>query len=331
MGEIFIDEKVKQELNQIRSSQDFSDMQLEKFDKQLSEKIDERTNLEQEQLAIELDEGVAAESNRQEIVGEIDRIGDEIDELSEHEAEILTELRSVEGLSADQLSLSSSDFKRRKWQELREQTRLVGDYMIKYEWNDPQILSYKLDLNSRLLQIETENRTLVAQQYEAFDENIQAKLTDLFNTRTNLEYLTAAKPYLETAIDQLTNRMNLIPEYQARLNQLNREITELTDLTDRFKRQQASSTISQALIRDLSTSSYRVVEPARLPLGPFYPDRRRFLMIAIALGLAIGVGVVLLVELLDTSLKKPDEAEEVLGIPVLGVVPKIEYLKKVPR
>jgi succinoglycan biosynthesis transport protein ExoP len=331
LGEIFIDEKVKQELLQIRTSQDFSDIQLEKFERQLSEKTQARTDLEKEMLAIKLDESITSESNRQEITAEIDRTTNEISELLKQETTLLGELNAVDGLSSSELGLQSSDLKRNKWQELRNELSRIGDNMIKYSWSDPQILNFKLKLNNLLSDIEEENSRLVREQYGSFDDITQSKLIDLFNTRTNLEYLTAKGPYLESAIDKLTNTMNLIPEYQARLNQINREINELTDLTDRFKRQQASSTISQDLVRDVSSSKYRIVEPARLPLGPIYPDRKRFLMIAIVLGLAIGGGVVLLVELLDTSFKKPEDAENELGIPVVGIVPKIEYLKKVPH
>ena len=45
----------------------------------------------------------------------------------------------------------------------------------------------------------------------------------------------------------------------------------------------------------------------------------------------IGGAVAFLVELLDSSFRKPEEVEEVLGLPVLGIAPRIDFLKKVAR
>jgi capsular polysaccharide biosynthesis protein len=50
-------------------------------------------------------------------------------------------------------------------------------------------------------------------------------------------------------------------------------------------------------------------------------------LMGLALGLVIGGGAVLLVELLDTSFKRVEDVEEVLGVKVLATVPKIENLK----
>ena len=123
--------------------------------------------------------------------------------------------------------------------------------------------------------------------------------------------------------------MNLVPELQAQLNRLNEEIVTATDMRDRFKQQQASSSISQALLQDASVSKYRVVEPAKLPLEPFKPDRRKIALMGVFLGLIVGVGAAVIAELLDNSLKKIEEVEEYIGLPVLGITPKADFLKKI--
>ena len=68
LGEIFIAEKLKQELGSVRLSQDFSYEQLSKYERDLQDKIDQRTRLEKEILAIQLNESVASEENRKMII-----------------------------------------------------------------------------------------------------------------------------------------------------------------------------------------------------------------------------------------------------------------------
>ncbi|HUV30020.1 MAG TPA: Wzz/FepE/Etk N-terminal domain-containing protein [Acidobacteriota bacterium] len=331
LGEIFIAGKVKQELAQIRSSQDFSDIQLEKYERQLTDKLADKTALEKEFLAVQLGESIASEANRADISHEIDRTTTEINDLREEERTILNQLMTVEGLSVDRLTLNDSDEKAQKRRELRQEMQEIGELIVKYTWDSPQMLNYHGRVNNILTAIETENQRLVQRQYADADQQTQRLLVELFNIRTSLDYLSTNRPFVQAAMDELTARINLVPEYEARLAQLDREISATTDLRDRFQRQQESSTISQALIQDASLSSNRVVEPAKLSLSPTKPNRGKIVILGVILGLMIGGAVAFLVELLDSSFKKPDEVEEVMGLPVLGIAPRIDFLKKVAR
>jgi succinoglycan biosynthesis transport protein ExoP len=328
LSEIFIEEKQREQLSQIRSSQDFSDVHLEKYERNLARIIRQRTNLEKNMLTAKLDESITSESNRLDISSEIDRTTREIEDLRADETGTLSLLAPISGIYTDRLTLQESNDKKRYMRELENQLSLIGDLMIRYTWNDPQILNFKVKINNLITSVENENGNLVDQQYNTYDQPTRRLLTRLFNTRSNLDYLYSKKPYLQGAMDELSAKINAIPESQARVAQLDREIAAATDLRDRFKRQQESSTISQALVEDMSSAKYRVVEPAKLPLSPVWPDRQRILLMGIILGLFIGGAAAMLIELLDNSFRKVEDVEETLGMTVLGIAPKIEFVKK---
>ena len=328
LGEIYITEKLKQELTSIRSSQDFSDFQLQKYEAQLQAKIDERTAVERRLLQIQLDESVTSESNRSQIVSEIDRSNQDVRDLRSEEKIVLATLAPIDGISANNLTLRESDEHKELKTELRGYVRNLGDQIGKYLWSDPQILNSKVRQNTALTALELANKTQVNQQYAQFNESVRNNLVRLFNIRSNLDHLYSKASYLTSALDELEAKMNRIPELQAQLNRLTEEIATATDLRDRFERQQESSTISQALLEDASSSKYKVVEPAKRPLEPFKPDRKQILLMGIALGLMIGCGAAVVTELLDNSLKKVEEVEEFIGLPVLGIAPKADFMKK---
>jgi succinoglycan biosynthesis transport protein ExoP len=150
-------------------------------------------------------------------------------------------------------------------------------------------------------------------------------LTDLFNLRSNLDMLYSKQNNLELALADLRNKIDLVPEYQARLDQLNREVTAATEIRDRLKQQQESAQISQAILQE---SEFKVVQPARLPLEPVSPDKKKLLIMGIVLGLVLGGGLAFLMELLDNSFRNVDDVEEQLNLPVLGVIPEIKVVKK---
>ncbi|MEW5795026.1 MAG: Wzz/FepE/Etk N-terminal domain-containing protein [Candidatus Zixiibacteriota bacterium] len=325
LGDIFIAEKMRQDLMDIRSSQDFSDVQLEKYERQVSDKVAEITRVEQRLARLRSADATTSESNRSEIEDEINQTESEIDDLRAQERTVLGRLRGIDGVNVNQLSLTETDAAREARDELGSRLKEIGDLLSRYTWNNPQVINFKLRQNHLLETIERENRAQVNAQYAQHQQSVRDDLVALFNARSTLDYLYSKKPYLESTLSDLAPSTDLIPEYEAQLAQLQRELQVATDIRDRFRRQQESSTISQALLEDRSSSKYRKVEPAKLPMKPMSPNRTKIMAMGILLGLVIGGGAVLVAELMDSSFKKVQDVEEVLGLRVIGISPKIDF------
>jgi capsular polysaccharide biosynthesis protein len=54
------------------------------------------------------------------------------------------------------------------------------------------------------------------------------------------------------------------------------------------------------------------------------------LLKGLLMGLGFGAGIVLLLEYGEASFRKPEELEQVLGLPVLAVIPPFLATKKAP-
>ena len=64
-----------------------------------------------------------------------------------------------------------------------------------------------------------------------------------------------------------------------------------------------------------------VWETASVPQSPVSPNPLRNGLLAMAVGLIIGLSLALLLEYLDDSWRSPEDVERVSGVPTLGVVP----------
>ncbi|MSP59298.1 MAG: polysaccharide biosynthesis tyrosine autokinase [Myxococcales bacterium] len=73
----------------------------------------------------------------------------------------------------------------------------------------------------------------------------------------------------------------------------------------------------------LRTNNIRLLDAALVPRVPSRPNRGQNILLAIVLGLVLGMGLVIALELLDNTVKSQDDIENGLGLPLLGILPSI--------
>lgn len=83
--------------------------------------------------------------------------------------------------------------------------------------------------------------------------------------------------------------------------------------------------IFQSEVKDImKMDNVQIIDEAPLPRTPVEPNRVKNVIIGALAGLVIGIGLAFLLEYLDRSVKTEEQVQELLGVPVLGVVPVID-------
>jgi polysaccharide biosynthesis transport protein len=77
-----------------------------------------------------------------------------------------------------------------------------------------------------------------------------------------------------------------------------------------------------------SSAGIKIVDVARMPEQPIPKNQSRYYVIGIIFGLLLGVGLALLLEFNDTSIKSNEDVERYLGVSILGTIPHIAHNKK---
>ena len=85
----------------------------------------------------------------------------------------------------------------------------------------------------------------------------------------------------------------------------------------------AASIIAANVERRQIGEQFKVIDPARLPEKPYSPDRRTFNSLGSLAGLAVGLGLVVMLEFMNTSFRTEDDVVSVLALPVLAAIPAI--------
>lgn len=84
---------------------------------------------------------------------------------------------------------------------------------------------------------------------------------------------------------------------------------------------------AEKIIKVTRVSDVTTLEEARPALTPSSPNIRRNTLLAFLAGGAVMVILVLLLELLDDRVKRPEDVEEVMQVALLGIVPDLNKLK----
>src|SRR6266566_1839718 len=123
---------------------------------------------------------------------------------------------------------------------------------------------------------------------------------------------------LSQALDQQKAAANQMAEKLVEYNILKREAEAIKALYEGLMTKLKETAISLGL----RSSNIRIVDPAMIPSTPSRPAKARNITLAFLVGLVGGIGLALMREYLDNTVKSPDDVETLARLPSLAVVPQ---------
>jgi polysaccharide chain length determinant protein (PEP-CTERM system associated) len=136
-----------------------------------------------------------------------------------------------------------------------------------------------------------------------------------------IEYKQNEEKRLRSTSAGYQQRVEMAPTRESELVELTRDYTTLQSMYTSLLAKREDAKISANLERRQVGEQFKLLDPARLPEKPFSPDRQRINIFGLFGGLALGIGLVALLEYRDSSFRTDDEITNVLSLPVLAVVP----------
>jgi len=152
-----------------------------------------------------------------------------------------------------------------------------------------------------------------------------ARIRNLQNEMQNIDrqiaYKEAEERRLRGVIATYQARVEAAPKRESELIELTRDYTTLQQLYTGLLAKREDSKIAANLERRQAGEQFRILDPARVPEQPFSPNRTRMNLMGAIAGLALGLGLVALLEYRDTTLRTDDDVLSTLNLPVLAVIP----------
>lgn len=155
------------------------------------------------------------------------------------------------------------------------------------------------------------------------DINLSQKLVQTYTEI--IKSLTILNPVIEEMDLSLTPNELLKKISVSQVNETEIIKISVTD-EDPILARDIANTLAEIFSEEIShimkVDSTSILDEAVLPTTPLAQNKVTKIAIAGILGMMVSVGLVFLFEYLDRSIKTADETEHLLGVPVLGVIPK---------
>ena len=185
--------------------------------------------------------------------------------------------------------------------------------------NESNIQSLSLiytDKHPKITQAKDLNDNLITQLKDILDENIQQKAFELSNLDN---FIKLSEDDLQKATDEL----RIIEEKEAGMLKFSREVESSRKLYESFLQRVKETNEAQ----NLQISKLKVIETPNLPSAPFSPKPNRNFVLAFLISFLSVYGLLYYREMNSSVIKSP-EAIDSLNIPQIGILPRVEKLKR---
>lgn len=118
-------------------------------------------------------------------------------------------------------------------------------------------------------------------------------------------------------------KLEQAPIFESKIAELMRDYDTLKAHYNNLLDRKISAGMASDLENQQKAEHFHVLDVARVPDKPYGPNRPLIALGALLGGIAVGLGVGMIVDMSDTSVRNEREASRILGVPVLAGVPEI--------
>lgn len=157
--------------------------------------------------------------------------------------------------------------------------------------------------------VEPPNVLQLRNQLRLLDQTIKEKSRDQARLQENIRIYQA--------------RVQLSPQIEQEYKELTRDYDIAMSFYNDLLAKKTSSEMSIQLMKQQQGEQFRIMDAANLPASPSFPNRLLFAAGGLGAGLALGLGIVLLLEMKDKAMRYEADIIHFLDLPALAQVPLI--------
>jgi succinoglycan biosynthesis transport protein ExoP len=211
---------------------------------------------------------------------------------------------------------------------LAMQENRLKQLLAKYTENYPDVIKVKAEIESIKAQLKegievTGDDESSESGMSTLNPLYQQLKEEMAKNELEMAALDAKEKHLTEKIETKKNTLKNIPEEKKVLADLERDRDSFKKTYDQLIQRLGQSEVSTQMEVQDKAATFRIVDPAILPVKPVSPNRLKIIVIGIIASLGIAFGSLMLLDKLDQSIKSVDNLRG-FGYPILSVIPTIK-------
>ncbi|HEY2647222.1 MAG TPA: hypothetical protein VGI34_09610 [Candidatus Acidoferrales bacterium] len=128
---------------------------------------------------------------------------------------------------------------------------------------------------------------------------------------------------LELQISEYLGHLNMVPEAERELENISRGYEESKANYNSLLQKQMQSQLATSLEERQKGEQFRLIDPASLPKKHMTPNRFKYSLGGLALGIILGLGIVAVLELTDIRIRQFKDFQPIVQVPLLVSIPRL--------
>ncbi len=155
-------------------------------------------------------------------------------------------------------------------------------------------------------------------------ERLRQSLAEIESLDRQIAFKESEERRLRSTVEQYQRHIEAVPGLESAWTSLTRDYDTQQAAYKELLSKSTAAKVSADLEHEEIGERFRIVDPARVPVHPLASLRVRYNAGGFALGLLFGAGLAFLLEWRDATFRSDADVLDVLGLPVLASIPRVE-------
>ncbi len=319
---VFSEQTQQSTLNDVGTAQRFIDDQIREYEQRLRNAEKARENFKRVNLGLLPGQGEDQISKLQAIRSDLEQIEMTVAEMKARKKVLQMQLDEAFE-SDDEWGLTNFDS-----QDTEEDSRISSlkeqrdELLIKYTPNHPYVKAIDStikELEQRAL--EEEDTGEEEPSLEAMSNPyVQAIKTQINQVDAEIATLKSRAGMYQKTLKKVDEQFSTRLSIETEMKNLNRDYETIRANYIKLIERREQAALSEKVDNQASSLKFKIVDPANRPQKPSAPNRTLLYSVVLLAGLAIGIGIALLLVLIRPVFSTTKNLRAVTGLPVLGSV-----------
>jgi polysaccharide chain length determinant protein (PEP-CTERM system associated) len=232
--------------------------------------------------------------------------------------------------SAGNASTSGVSVNSQRVQDYRKKEQEYNELIVKATPLHPDVRRLKTELENLRKELSPEELAVLENKDSAgrpagptmVPNPVYRSLTAQLNSlMTDIAIREKEKAWIENEMTKYNQRLQNTPGVEQNMMAIVRANADLTKQHENLKTKLEQARLAGSLESRQKGAQFTIIDPANYPLEPLPPDKPIILLAGFAISLAVGVGLAIVVNMLNQRIWTHHELERALEAPVLVEIP----------